>query len=177
MKTVETIEKEIKSLEDRLTNVTGRKTEIYARIVGYYRSLTNWNKGKKSEYSQRLHFKTPQNYIEDNIEKTYYHDHDDKKIEQADPRGDVRAETITSYLYFFRTSCPRCKPVKTFLERLHIEGRSINVDSDEGMDEAAVHQILATPTVIFYDGAGNVAGRGTDIEKLRSFFAASAAPT
>lgn len=28
-------------------------TEIYSRIVGYYRPLQNWNKGKAEEYTQR----------------------------------------------------------------------------------------------------------------------------
>jgi len=35
----------------------GGKTEIYSRIVGYYRPLENWNSGKKSEYSKRKSFK------------------------------------------------------------------------------------------------------------------------
>jgi ribonucleoside-triphosphate reductase len=34
----------------------GKKTEIYARIVGYYRPLKNWNLGKKAEYIDRNEF-------------------------------------------------------------------------------------------------------------------------
>jgi ribonucleoside-triphosphate reductase len=29
---------------------------VYARIVGYYRAVRNWNKGKKSEKKQRVAF-------------------------------------------------------------------------------------------------------------------------
>ncbi|NOQ22040.1 MAG: hypothetical protein GQ565_05240 [Candidatus Aegiribacteria sp.] len=29
------------------------KTEVYSRIVGYYRPVQNWNKGKREEFSQR----------------------------------------------------------------------------------------------------------------------------
>jgi hypothetical protein len=29
---------------------------VYTRIVGYYRSLKNWNKGKRDEYEQRKTF-------------------------------------------------------------------------------------------------------------------------
>ncbi len=32
----------------------GNVTEVYTRIVGYYRPVQNWNHGKKSEYSKRL---------------------------------------------------------------------------------------------------------------------------
>ena len=29
------------------------ETEVYSRIVGYYRPVKNWNLGKKSEYNER----------------------------------------------------------------------------------------------------------------------------
>ena len=35
----------------------GRECEIYSRIVGYMRPVNQWNKGKKSEFSQRRHFR------------------------------------------------------------------------------------------------------------------------
>ena len=31
----------------------GRETEVYSRIVGYYRSLKNWNRGKRAEFDIR----------------------------------------------------------------------------------------------------------------------------
>jgi len=34
----------------------GQKTEIYSRVVGYYRPVQNWNKGKKEEFSGRRTF-------------------------------------------------------------------------------------------------------------------------
>jgi len=33
------------------------KMEIWSRIVGYYRPTSNWNNGKKMEYSMRKTFK------------------------------------------------------------------------------------------------------------------------
>jgi ribonucleoside-triphosphate reductase len=35
----------------------GEETEVYSRIVGYYRPVQNWNLGKKSEYRDRKLFK------------------------------------------------------------------------------------------------------------------------
>ncbi len=29
------------------------RTEVYSRIVGYYRPVQNWNRGKREEFSQR----------------------------------------------------------------------------------------------------------------------------
>ena len=34
----------------------GEETEVYTRIVGYYRPVKNWNHGKKSEYRERKTF-------------------------------------------------------------------------------------------------------------------------
>ena len=35
----------------------GEETEVYSRIVGYYRPVQNWNLGKKSEYRDRKLYK------------------------------------------------------------------------------------------------------------------------
>lgn len=34
----------------------GLPCEVYSRIVGYLRPVTNWNAGKKAEYSERVPF-------------------------------------------------------------------------------------------------------------------------
>ena len=36
----------------------GQKTEIYSRVVGYFRPVSNWNKGKREEFKERAMFKT-----------------------------------------------------------------------------------------------------------------------
>lgn len=33
--------------------------EIYSRIVGYFRPISQWNPGKRSEFSDRLNYKIP----------------------------------------------------------------------------------------------------------------------
>ena len=34
----------------------GKKTALFSRVNGYYRPVENWNKGKKSEYSERKEY-------------------------------------------------------------------------------------------------------------------------
>jgi ribonucleoside-triphosphate reductase len=31
----------------------GAKTEVYSRVCGYFRPVSNWNKGKKEEFKDR----------------------------------------------------------------------------------------------------------------------------
>jgi len=34
----------------------GKHTEVYSRIVGYYRPVQNWNDGKQTEFVKRKMF-------------------------------------------------------------------------------------------------------------------------
>jgi ribonucleoside-triphosphate reductase len=35
-----------------------KKTEIYSRVVGYFRPTADWNKGKKEEFKDRKTYST-----------------------------------------------------------------------------------------------------------------------
>jgi ribonucleoside-triphosphate reductase (formate) len=39
-----------------MTKKCGKKCEVYSRVVGYYRPIMNWNKGKKEEFKDRVAF-------------------------------------------------------------------------------------------------------------------------
>lgn len=34
--------------------------EVYSRIVGYFRPIRNWNKGKRQEFVERKSYQVPQ---------------------------------------------------------------------------------------------------------------------
>lgn len=42
--------------EEQTCPTCGNETEVYSRIVGYYRPVQNWNSGKQSEYKERKSF-------------------------------------------------------------------------------------------------------------------------
>ena len=56
MRTLAEVNNDIDKVRFALEHVTGSETEVYARIVGYYRSVRNWNKGKREEFGQRVMF-------------------------------------------------------------------------------------------------------------------------
>jgi ribonucleoside-triphosphate reductase len=39
------------------TETCGQPTEVYSRVVGYFRPLQNWNAGKQEEFKNRAVFK------------------------------------------------------------------------------------------------------------------------
>lgn len=47
----------------------GEKTEVFSRVVGYYRPLQNWHQGKLEEFRLRKTFKINTNNIENNTKK------------------------------------------------------------------------------------------------------------
>ena len=56
LRSIEQVEKEIAETKAALKDVHGNETEVYARIVGYYRAVKHWNKGKRDEFDQRKMF-------------------------------------------------------------------------------------------------------------------------
>ena len=36
----------------------GKRTEVYSRVTGYFRPVSNWNAGKQEEFRNRLSFLT-----------------------------------------------------------------------------------------------------------------------
>jgi glutaredoxin len=162
-RTVEQVDKEIAELQQRLQGVTGTKTEVYTRIVGYYRSVANWNKGKREEYDYRKLFSEPKDMMK----------HGSRQPEFAEKEmgtGGTRETAAASYTFFYRGTCPNCPPVKEYVNKLSIPGSSVDVDTSEGMDSAIEHQVLASPTVIFFDVQGHEVFRGNDTETMEKVF-------
>lgn len=48
-----TNEQKIQELEGQIEKAEGSETEVYSRIVGYFRPLKNWNNGARDQYSHR----------------------------------------------------------------------------------------------------------------------------
>ena len=157
------IDLKIEELENQLTKVQGKETEQYARIVGYYRAIKNWNKGKKEEYKYRVNF-----------DQTIFNSEKNGKINNVENETKIvedinSTEEIKSYKFFYRTTCPNCPPVKAIIQNLEISGESINADTSEGFTKAAKHEIFTAPTVLFLDSKGKEVTRTSeprDINKL-----------
>ena len=52
--TLQQIDGEIARLKS--LNPLGTETEVYSRVVGYFRNIKNWNDGKKQEEKERVMF-------------------------------------------------------------------------------------------------------------------------
>ena len=175
-RTIEQVDKEIAELQQQLHDVTGTRTEVYTRIVGYYRSVANWNKGKREEYKFRKLFSEPQDMIKHDSRqpeltvKDMGTEKTPDKTEVASQSPQDLTELAASYTFFYRQTCANCPPVKEYVKNLSIPGNFLDVDSSEGMDAAIEHQVLASPTVIFFDVQGHEVFRAHNTETMEEVF-------
>ncbi|MCR4734284.1 MAG: hypothetical protein K5829_04690 [Treponema sp.] len=169
-RTLEEVEKEIAETKAALQDVHGTETEVYARIVGYYRAVKHWNKGKRDEFDHRKMFT-----LEDSKEYDItaadtgcaFGAEPAAKVEKTNPVLDTKSVTYEMYT---RKTCPNCPPVKDFMSHLDMPGRSIDVDTEAGLAEAAKNGVFASPTVIFYNEAGIETARCHNVEELEAVF-------
>jgi len=152
-RTVEIIDREIAECKDELKNVKGRETEVYTRIVGYYRSVKNWNKGKKSEFKQRVCFEP-----------------DFSKDAKAEPAAAKQEDenAPASFIYFTKKTCPNCPAVKEYVETLGLKHTGYVVDNADGLAKAREYNVFAVPTVIFFNEGGKELFRAYNTKDIKA---------
>ena len=172
-RTLAQIESEIEATKKELLDVHGTETEVYARIVGYYRAVKHWNNGKKDEYNLRKMFTLEDSHLS---QKAPVELSGEKQILQSSTQNNtteenpvLNTESVT-YQMYTRKTCPNCPPVKAFMSKLDLPGTSIDVDTPEGLAQAAKNGVFASPTVIFYNNAGIETARCHNVEELQAVF-------
>lgn len=162
-----TIEAEIAETKNALANVHGTETEVYARIVGYYRAVRNWNKGKADEFKHRKMFT-----IDNNEHDSFSTNQMEQDLPFQTTSTSCETENVDSslhYEFFFRQTCPNCPPVKAFIANLDANGVKIDVDTKDGLALAASKGVFAAPTVIVYNNNQEIA-RAHNVEELTTIF-------
>ena len=156
-RTIKEIDADIEATRAALADVHGSETEVYARIVGYYRAVRNWNKGKREEYDHRKMFASPARVTQ--------------PAAKASASRTADFEKSGRWELFSRKTCPNCPPVQAYMAKLSMRGKTIDVDTDEGLAEAAKKGVFASPTVIVYDESGEESARCHSVEELDAVFA------
>jgi ribonucleoside-triphosphate reductase len=170
MRTLEAIEKDLSAAREALSSAEGTPAEVYSRIVGYYRSVRNWNKGKREEYRERKLFcvstELPAKFPAANTVSAGTNPLPGSfplktGLEQAAPEtGDARL------LLFVRTTCPACPSAKAAAGRLGIPVALVNADTADGLAEAQRYNVFATPTAILFNGEGREIERARDSQGI-----------
>ncbi|MDR2701056.1 MAG: hypothetical protein LBB72_01335 [Spirochaetaceae bacterium] len=170
MRNLEEIETDLAAAREALSGVKGMPAEVYSRIVGYYRSVRNWNRGKREEYGQRLMYQPDASLLASCTPQA------EQAACAAGQAEAVAAEnhqmetgTDKRILLFVRPACPACPPAKAAADRLGIPLELYDADTDEGLAVAAFYQVQSTPTAILLASNGKELGRAQDAETIGLF--------
>jgi len=176
MRNLEAIEKDLAAAREALSSVEGTPTEVYSRIVGYYRSVRNWNRGKREEYGERRLFriKTEQCSIHDGLRTAA----PSPSSTEEEPETNVRPYPMdggmeTRLLLFVRASCPGCPPAKAAAGKLGIPVELVNADTADGMAEAVRRNVMSTPTAILISQGGVELKRAGNAEAISCLLVSS----
>jgi ribonucleoside-triphosphate reductase len=150
------IEKELGEAREALAHAEGRPAEVYSRIVGYYRSVRNWNKGKLEEYEERKVF-----CLSPEAAPPALWPQDAEAADAAVPANRL-ADREKRLLLFIRPACPACPGAKSAATRLGIPVDLVDADTEDGMAEARRRQVFSTPTAILLTQDGQEVGRALD---------------
>lgn len=162
MRTMEEINADIADAETELEHVQGTATEVYARIVGYYRSVRNWNKGKREEFTERKMFTDTNPRIE-----SYVRDYA--------ASNSLNMGTPAYITIYTRKTCPNCPPVLNYCAAVGLPVTSIDADTEDGIRDAAAHHVRSCPTVIVYGQAHEELTRCYSVAELKPWFEADTA--
>lgn len=168
MKTIEQIDQQINELKEKLSAVRGTDTEVYTRIVGYYRAVDNWNKGKKEEYFDRKEFDVNLHKVEEVINVS-----NEKEVfinNEIPIDEEINTGNIAFYKLFTSQYCRNCPPVKEFMNKLSMVGEEVDVSTDLGINASRSYDVMSTPTVILFDDNDNVAAKAYSVEDLKKIF-------
>ena len=163
MRNLEDIEKDLAAAREALLSVEGTPAEVYSRIVGYYRSVRNWNRGKREEYGERQLYKTVSAAAPSPSLSGTLNEAERSSAAEHRSAADLRSARL---MLFVRSSCPGCKPARAAAGQLGIPVELVNADSTEGIAEALRRNVLSTPTAILLSPAGEELKRARDAQTI-----------
>ena len=112
------------------------KCEIWTRVMGYHRPVSQYNHGKKSEFYSRTYFKST---AEENAR--FHQQYGQTCLLEA---SDGRSKLIL----FTTVSCPKCPAVKTWLDSMQINYEMIDNRNTEFHQLAEKYNVQSVPTLI-----------------------------
>ena len=173
MRNLEAIEKDLAAARETLSAVEGTPAEVYSRIVGYYRSVRNWNLGKREEYGERRLYRLSKDGPGATVSSPSFPSQSFSDSNSTDLKGDSdfipNSKLVLKelrLLLFVRAACPRCPQAKSAAGRLGIPVETVSTDTGEGMAEAARHGVMSTPTAILISSGGEELRRAMDAESI-----------
>ena len=148
--------------EEYTCPICGKKTEVWSRITGYYRPISNWNDGKVQEFKDRKEYRLTDSVVEkaNGLKEEYNlrgfepHIVEPNKVESNKVEPHIvespKVETSNIIRVYVQDHCPKCKGA---VQRLRLKGVEFEVvNCMENKQEAIDLGLTQTPTIIDING-------------------------
>ena len=176
MRNLEEIENELAQAHEEAENVSGTPAEVYSRIVGYYRSVRNWNKGKREEYGERKLFNVEECAESRDVCEEAGSEGLFSMLPSAETQttSTAAASTDARLMLFVRPHCPACPGAKAAAGKLGIPVDMVDADTDAGFEAAQKMNVFSTPTAILLASDGSEILRARDAGSIAELLEAVA---
>ena len=136
------------------TTLQRTKCEIWTRVMGYHRPVSQYNHGKKSEFYSRVYFKS---LDEENAELIRKYGGIATKASEENPK----------LLLFTTNTCPKCPAVKSWMQNSGMEYFSIDNTMLNFWELAQKYDIHSVPTLVALDSNGQLIWKGHEISQIQ----------
>jgi ribonucleoside-triphosphate reductase len=153
--------------EQKVCPICGKSTEVYSRITGYYRPVSNWNAGKAQEFKDRKTYNTGDKIlprhavIPEPVKETeaaemgsmddgafeMYSDMADAEAAGNSGKGKDNTEGKKEIIILTTSECPKCKMAKASMDKKGIAYRTVTDQDDEGRALAIENGIMSAPAL------------------------------
>jgi len=152
------------------------ETEVYSRIVGYYRPIRQWNNGKKEEFKDRLEYLEAKGLKGEVKVKAVVSDDGVMEEHEFMTNGD---SVVKRFRIFTMPNCEKCAAAKDYLGD-KVKGETVDLGSDEGLREFRgvykelkdkIHRnadgSLPIPTILLYNDNGDLVTVAHHVDQVK----------
>ncbi len=129
-----------------------QKCDVYSRVVGYFRPVDNWNKGKRAEFEDRVEYVIEEKQIQSDTQSL--------KDWQSKP---------TKCIVFTTPMCPNCHLVKQEIEQKKFPFELIDASSENGFELAKKYTISSVPAAVFIDDSNEIVSIELGFEHIEKY--------
>ncbi len=149
----------------------GETTEVYSRIVGYFRPVKNWNVGKKAEFDDRVTFRseTMKNKKSQKAQKKTADLRERSVNRKSSKTTEEHFDSVPEKLKIFVSdNCPNCITMKKYMNEnvVSLPTEEVNVWTDSGLEESKKYSVTNVPTVLIMDDKEQILKSVSNIEEL-----------
>ncbi len=135
----------------------GETTEVYSRITGYYRPVSNFNDGKAQEYKDRLEYNLTTSVLQKKSEQCTSSCSSEKAVQ-----AQIQTNNSDNIYLFATRTCPNCKVAVAMLEKANVSYEKLYVDENEekakklGLKQAPTLVIESNDSFIKFSGVPEI---------------------